>query len=585
MSDNNPEGGSTWFEPAHTRPQPEPDPVTQPLQQPWQQQPLAEQYPVAHPNGTLPEPQQEPWQQFPPEPVGWQEPWTPTIHPQASEPSREHLYRPDPDETLALTVVKQRKAPDAYVDPYGHEDPESDEPADEPGWVLPDVPVSAWSVDTGRTAWVTRGMLLLLLLVQTAMTARLGGGASAGEARLLLSTSGVDGLLAHAGLEGARLISLACALTTTVLVQSTTRLLFNSRAGLAAAAVYSVLESTALAGSYATPHALSQLLLAASLWALARTRLASPASVLLAVPFAALAPFVSHVSGLYLPLLGILAVLTAYRSRGAGAFLRGLVFCGATAVCLMGVAAVAGMPSWSSPHGSGSPIRILTDSAEWGGLLFAAAVLGAVAYVHRSRMGEMPWAGGSAQGAVRRSALGVAMCATALVAPAAQAYLGNADSLDVHIGYGLLFAAPMAGLGISRLMGAHFRNPQLGILLYVTALVTGMAQSQSLHPTQDSTAVVSGLQKIVTAKGHYLAADPAVYAYYLRAGTSPDQWTQAGSGSALTSQVASGRYDVVVLRGTTVPTPLLGNRQYRLLTVLSPPKGSRQATYRIWVKR
>ncbi|TDU06240.1 hypothetical protein EDD99_4787 [Streptomyces sp. 846.5] len=581
MTDNSPEGGSTWFESrAHTRAQPEPEQVTQP----WQQ-PSAEQYPVTHPNGTLPEPQQEPWQQFPPEPVGWQKPWTPTAPPREPEPSTEHLFLPDPDETLALRVVKQRMAPDAYVDPYGHEDPESDEPADEPGWVLPDVPVSAWSVDTGRAAWVTRGMLLLLLLVQTAMTARLGGGASASEARLLLSTSGVDGLLAHAGLEGARLISLACALATTVLVQSTTRLLFNSRAGLAAAAVYSVLESTALAGSYATPHALSELLLAASLWALARTRLGGPAAVLSAVPFAALAPFVSHVSGLYLPMLGILAVLTAYRSRGAGAFLRGLVFSGTTVVCLIGVSAAAGMPSWSSPHGSDSLIRTLTDSAEWGGLLFAAAVLGAVAYVHRSRMGEMPWAGGSAQGAVRRSALGATMCATALVAPAAQAYLGNARSLDVHIGYGLLFAAPMAGLGISRLMGAHFRNPQLGILLYVVALVTGMAQSESLHPTQDSAAVVSALQKVVTPEGHYLAADPAVCAYYLRADTSPGQWAQAGTGSSLNAQVTSGRYDVVVLRGETVPAPLLGNKKYRLLSVLSPPKGSRQATYRIWVKR
>jgi hypothetical protein len=307
--------------------------------------------------------------------------------------------------------------------------------------------------------------------------------------------------------------------------------------------------------------------------------------VLAAVPFAALALFVSHASGLYLPTLGILSVLTAYRSRGAGAFLRGLVFCGTTVVCLIGVAAVAGMPSWSSPHGSVSRIRLLTDSAEWGGLLFAAAVLGAVAYVHRSRMGEMPWAGGSAQGALRRSALGVTMCATALVAPAVQVYLGDTNSLDVHIGYGLLFAAPMAGLGISRLMGAHFRNPQLGILLYVVALVTGMAQSESLHPTQDSAAVVSGLRKVVTPEGQYLAADPAVYAYYLRADTSPGQWEQAESGSSLNAQVASGRYDIVVLPGATVPTPLLGSKQYRLLTVLSPPKGSRQATYRIWVKR
>lgn len=477
---------------------------------------------------------------------------------------------------------------DYYVPHYTVLDPEP-EPEPEPGWVLPEVPVSAWSVDNSRAAWISRGVLVLILLVQAGLSYRLDGSAFAQEASFLTSDGRLSGLLSGAGLAGARTLSLAWALGATALLFGATRLLFNVRAGLAAAAVYSVLESTAFTGRYASPHSLSLFLLAAALWLLARTRQSSPAAVLLAAPFAALAPFAAYAAALYLPSLTVLAVLTAYRFRGAGAFVRGALFAAATgALCFVGVQ-LNGTPSGWNAHGTDSAASLLGKSAEWGGIVLVVAVIGAVGFVRRARMGEMPWAEGSAPGSVRRASLGLALCGTALLAPLYQAYLGNGSSLHIHVGFGLLFAVPMAGLGISRMMGAHFRYPQIGIMIYVAALVVGMAQTQGLYRPPDSAGMIGALRGVVAekgARGSYLTDDPEISSYYLRARTEPGQWHRAGRGAALASAVKKGSYDAIVLRAGAVPGELRGSETYRLLAVVrSADKDGGDAPYRIWVKR
>ncbi|MFE9604852.1 hypothetical protein [Streptomyces hokutonensis] len=505
---------------------------------------------------------------------GYQQPYggQPYI-PQQPTPGQQHYARPNTGGSDA----------EYYVPEYTVVEPE---PEPEPGYVLPEVPVSAWSVDNSRSAWISRGVLLLILLVQAGLSFRLDGSAFPQEAKFLTSDGELSGLVSQLGLAGARALSLAWALGATALLFGATRLLFNARAGLAAAAMYSVLESTAFTGRYASLHSLSLFLLAAALWLLARTRQASPAGVLFAAPFAALAPFAAYSAALYLPTLTVLAVLTAYRFRGAGAFLRGAIFAGATgALCFAGVQ-LAGTPSGWNVKGTDSAVELLKESAEWGGVVLLVAVIGAVGFIRRARMGEMPWAEGSAPGAIRRSLLGVTMCATALLAPLYQAWLGNGSSLYIHVGFGLLFAVPMAGLGVSRMMGAHFRYPQIGIMIYVAALVIGMAQTGGLYRPPDSAAMIGALREVVDTKGQYLTDDPEISAYYLGARTKPAQWHQAGQGAALTAAVKKGSYDAIVLRAASVPEVLRGNADYRLLAVLRPSdKDGGQEPYRIWVKR
>ncbi|MER6345027.1 hypothetical protein ACWC10_06380 [Streptomyces sp. NPDC001595] len=470
-----------------------------------------------------------------------------------------------------------------YVPEYTVLEPE---PEPDPGYVLPEVPVSSWSVDNSRSAWISRGALVLILLVQVGLSYRLDASAFAQEAKFLMSEGELPGLIAQFGLSGVRALSLGWALGATALLFGATRMLFNSRAGLAAAAMYSVLESTAFTGRYASLHSLSLFLLAAALWLLARTRQANPAAVLLAAPFAALAPFAAYSAALYLPTMTVLAVLTAYRFRGAGAFVRGALFAAATGALYFVGVQLAGSPSGWNARGADSAFQLLENSAEWGGVVLFVAVIGAVGYFRRARMGEMPWAEGDAPGAVRRSLLGLTMCGTALLAPLYQAWLGNGSSLHIHIGFGLLFAVPMAGLGISRMMGAHFRYPQIGIMIYVAALVIGMAQTRELYRPPDSAAMIGALREVVDGKGDYLTDDPEISAYYLRAQTRPAQWHQAERGRALADAVKKGSYDAIVLRAADVPDALRGNDDYRLLAVLRDSGTSKgQEPYRIWVKR
>ncbi|MFF4347967.1 hypothetical protein [Streptomyces sp. NPDC001530] len=524
--------------------------------------------------------QQQPGQQTGHPQPGWQEQPSPGPWQQQYPPySAPQAHAEDPDA-------------DYYVPHYTVLDPETEsEPEPEPGYVLPEVPVSAWSVDNSRSAWISRGVLVLILLVQAGLSYRLDGSAFAQEAKFLTSDGTLSGLLSDVGLTGARTLSLAWALGATALLFGATRLLFNARAGLAAAAMYSVLESTAFTGRYASLHSLSLFLLTAALWLLARTRQSSPAAVLLAAPFAALAPFAAYSAALYLPSLTVLAVLTAYRFRGAGAFVRGGLFAAATgALCFVGVE-LHGMPHGWNAHATDSAASLLKESAEWGGVVLLVAVIGAVGFARRARMGEMPWAEGSAPGTIRRASLGLTMCGTALLAPLYQAYLGNGSSLHIHVGFGLLFAVPMAGLGISRMMGAHFRYPQIGIMIYVAALVVGMAQTRELYRPPDSAAMIGALREVVAeqgAKGSYLSDEPEISAYYLRTHTDPGQWHRAGRGAALASAVKKGSYDAIVLRAASVPDVLRGDAHYRLLAVLRPAdkdSGDGQAPYRIWVKR
>ena len=107
---------------------------------------------------------------------------------------------------------------------------------------------------------------------------------------------------------------------------------------------------------------------------------------------------------------------------------------------------------------------LLLDCLHWGGGIVALAIFGTACYVWPDNGDDRPrrW----------RLGLGVLLCGTALLAPAYQMHLQMGVSLHKHIGYGLLFAAPIAGVGLSKMMGAYFRYPQLAIACWVTLLTS-----------------------------------------------------------------------------------------------------------------
>ncbi|MFD3307604.1 hypothetical protein [Streptomyces sp. NPDC058694] len=536
------------------------------------------------------------------------------------------------DPYASYTAVEPEAAP-ASVEPEAE--------SEKPGYTLPPVQESAWAVDGGRSKLLGRWVMLCVLLIQTGLSLRLRGTAFQDEALYIAAGHYEVGNILHgtpvpgdfegyfsgypklypvlaamadsvAGLAGVRIVSLFFMLGATALLYATTRRMFNVRAALGAAALFSVIQSTVFLGNFATFDAAAIFLLALSFWIVVRTGRSHILMVVLAAPPAFLAFGTKYAAGLYLPTLVVLAVLTAYRHRGLLAFARGVVFGGAMLAMLVAAYLYTGslggisQTTTDRAKGADTAATILQHSAEWGGLMFLAALGGSIAYVIRPSMGEMPWVvDKKGPGRFRRISLGVVLTGTALLAPAYQIHLQTEISLFKHVGFGLLFAGPMAGLGMSRLVGPHFRHPQLGIMLYVLTLVFGMVQSQQAYSFPDSKEMTAILRNMVDRKGSYLAEEHEVPAYYLRDKTDYDQWQstfgmdykdkkgkQYSGPDAYRAAVKDAKFDVIVLRGTVTPEvdtavtdALRGNSHYRLAAVSRFTTSKGDGAFRIWVKR
>ncbi|MFJ4677234.1 ArnT family glycosyltransferase [Kitasatospora sp. NPDC088783] len=382
------------------------------------------------------------------------------------------------------------------------------------GWALPPVLDMAWSARSSRRrARISRGLLAVVLLVQCLVTLRLRNTAFEDEALYVYAghamvdhlfhgvpdyggfgsyfsgapalypvlAAGVDSLF---GLTGVRAMSTVFMLAANGLLYGFTRRLFNERAGLCAAVLFAFTQSTLFMGALATYDAAAVLLLAAATWVVVRVGHGHWGLPLLAAPLAALAVAVKYASALYLPTIALLLLLVAYQRHGfARAVMRTAVFTAGTigllAAGMYGTDYLGAVASTTTAraHGGTSAWSILQDSARWGGLLFLAAVLGTVLYTRRARLSEVPGWRQAVPGARWRAAIGLVLTGTALLAPAYQIHLATSTSLHKHVGFGLLFAAPMAGVGLTRLMGAHFKFPQLAIAVAVIALTAAMSQS------------------------------------------------------------------------------------------------------------
>lgn len=518
---------------------------------------------------------------------------------------------------------------------------EPDTPA-EPEYHIPETPEVGWDMAASRRrAWVSRAVLLFVLAVQAVLSLRLSNTAfqdealylAAGHAELQHLLHGTPLPLDYAayfsgspqlypvlvavvdgrfGLTGARVLSLGFMLGTTALLYSFTRRLFNERAALAGAALFAVMQSTVVMGYFATYDAAAVFLLALATWIVVRTGRAPVAAVLLAAPVAVLAVGVKYAAGLYLPTIMVLALLTGWPHKGAKALWRMLLLAlgiaGLLALGMYTTDLLAGVRQTTTnrAHGSDSAVFLLQRSAEWGGLMFLTAVGGAISYVRRSRMNESPIAqrlGGP--GWRWRALLGLVLCGTALLAPAYQMHLGTVVSLFKHVGFGLLFAAPMAGVGVTRLIGAHFRYPQLGIMLWTAALCLGISQADwRFGVWPDSSKMIRVVDSHVNRKGHYLASTPEVPVYYLRDKTSHRQWQGVfameytdkkgryrSGDAAYRAALRDGEFDLIVLDGLTNPrvdavvaNAVKGNPHYRLLADLPFRNSSGTGHYRIWIK-
>lgn len=425
----------------------------------------------------------------------------------------------------------------------------------------------------------------------------------------------IDGAL---GLEGVRAFSLLAMSGATVLVWMTARRLYGRPAAIVGAALFAVAAPTLFLSRLATYDAPALFLLALGLWIVVRTARGPVVLALLAAPPLVLAAGVKYAAALYLPSVLAAALVTvpvAAGVQGWRVWLRG-----ATRALLLG-GAVTGL-IWAWLDAAGPALRAglsqttvnraagaeplvnnLRLSAVWGGWVVVLAVAGIVVAARQARRRGLP-----------RTApvlLAAALTGTALLATVYQAHLGTSVSLHKHVGFGLMFAAPVAGAGLAglarldRWRAAAGALPGLAIgVCAVLAFYAGHAAGPMYGGWPDSSRMVAAIRPLVQ-EGHrrYLVEEDEVPRYYLRDRTEPYEWLTTyyfqytdKKGNTLTGlpayQAAIGdRYfDLVVLDfGPTaaldaqLTTALKGSGgRYHLVARVPGPTSDGMHHYAIW---
>jgi Dolichyl-phosphate-mannose-protein mannosyltransferase len=493
-----------------------------------------------------------------------------------------------------------------------------------------------------RRKWLSRGALLLILSVQAFLSLRLHNTAFEDEAQYLYAGRMELGHLLHGtalqgnyasyfsgspvlypvlaavankagGLAAARAVSLAEMLATTALLYALTRRLFNERVGLCAAALFSAEMSLIFLGNFATFDATALFLLAVAAWIGVRTAESRWPLFLLAAPVAALAVATKYAALLFVPTVTLLPAFAGWPRLGRRALFYPVAL--AAFVGLLVTAALRlGGPVYlhaigsttTSRSGGSTPVSsILIESLKWGGVLFAVAVFGTVAYAWRPRTerGERIAPPGSR---VRRVTMGVVLTGTALLAPVYQAHIHTDTSFQKHIGFGLFFAAPMAGAGLARIIGDHFRRVQFGIAIWGLVLALGITQSNQFFGNwPNSQGFIKEMARYLRPHSLYLVEAPEVAIYYLenRPDAQPRQFISTFGLSIVTKQgkrlsgdaafkytVRQGWYQIVAYADASTPATDRLLRQYMvgapytLKKVVSGSTHGRIYNYYVWVK-
>jgi hypothetical protein len=495
-----------------------------------------------------------------------------------------------------------------------------------------------------RRKWISRAVLLAILMMQAVLSLRLHNAAFEDEAQYLYAGrleilhlfdhqplplnfasyfSGSPVLYPVAGawmdsvggLAMARALSLVEMLATTGLLYTISRRLFNERAAICAALLFSVTMSATFLGNFATYDASCLFLLAVTAWIMVRTALLRWPVFVLAIPVGALAVAVKYAGALFLPTIAVLPILTAWPYHRRRVWAYPVVFgVGVAALLYLGLkwgghsySQALSSTTTSRAQGTISIGHIGWESMKWGGLQFFAAVFGTVAYAWRPRTDveeEIAPAGSR----LRRILLGLVLTGTALLAPLYQAHLHTDVSFLKHIGFGLFFAAPMAGVGLARIMGDHFRRPQVGIAVWGLALLLGMTEATHLYGDWgNETAFVHAFSKELKPGAMYLVEIPEIPIYYLQ-GNKEAQAAQfsstfvlvyqnpkgvvLGGNTAYEAAITNNYFQVVAIEGFTttatdnvIKAELARNKDYTKVAVVSDSTQYHNGAFTIWVRK
>jgi hypothetical protein len=347
------------------------------------------------------------------------------------------------------------------------------------------------------------------------------------------------------GLTAARLLSLVFMLGVTVFVWYTaTRLLEDRCAAFFAAALFAGLAPTLHLGSYATYDALALLLLAAATWCAAGIRSTQNAKrwIIAAGLLLALANATKYTTALYDPTVLCVTFLGSWPAAGRQvAFLRAAFLAGTAAAVLIVLLALGG-PSYLTgirvtttgrAHGTDAASLVFADAWSWTAVVVVPAVVAVVVCAVRRRWPQ--------------ALLLAVLALSALLAPADQARMQTATSLNKHVDFGAWFAAIAVGYLLSSLPRRRVVTAvSLGALIPVTSM--GLVQARDMVDWPDVTGLVKVVRPLTAHGGHFLVETTDVLQYYLP-DTSWRQWsdTQNNNPEYYQQAIARHYFSVVVL--------------------------------------
>ena len=397
--------------------------------------------------------------------------------------------------------------------------------------------------------------LQLVLAVQAALSMRLTNTAFADEALVLSSgRQEISGLIHGAsgtpdfaayfsgepflypvlaaavgerfGLEAVRMLSLLFMLGATALLWSSTRALFGRSAAIGATVVFGLAGPTLFLGHFALYDVPALFLCAASLRILIAAARRSMWTCLLAVPTTVLAIATSYATALYLPVLALVAVFSAAaaapgRGRRLRHLARGVLFAGAVGaviagwIVLLGPSYRQGLETTTTNRllGTDSVTTIIANSLQWGGAALVLGLLGALVVLTRHRLNPRD------PHELAAALLTLTLAVSVTLAPAYQLHIHTMQSLQKHIGVGLLFSAVAAGVALSIPLRAAWRaRTRYGVVVLAALALAAVGAQQSsklFDYWPNSENLVTALKQAMGAGGgHYLAETSDVPQYY-----------------------------------------------------------------------
>jgi 4-amino-4-deoxy-L-arabinose transferase-like glycosyltransferase len=330
------------------------------------------------------------------------------------------------------------------------------------------------------------------------------------------------------GLTGARLLSLAFMLGSTLLLWDLTRRLFGARAAFFAAALFALLGPTLHLGAFATYDAMSMFLLALACWCVAGAEAAGEATSRMAVGGVALAlaNATAYSTALFDPVVIVLAVLVAWPAGRRVAVRRCATLLTVTVALLVaglllgGGSYLTGITETTVERATGSDpvLSVLSDAWSWTGVVLVLAWCGVFSSWAHRRGRRLTW-------------LLTVLAVAALLGPLEQASLHTSASLNKHTDLGAWFAAIAAGYAADAFIAtapagrSRLLTTAGCVLVLAFPAFFGFIQSWSFATAWPNSASFVAILRPLAAHGNLLVETPGPARYYLPSGRQWQRWS------------------------------------------------------------